>query len=421
MRETSGIGGRVLAAWAVASLFFLYGFIHRVSPSVMVEELMRDFAVGAAVLGNLSAFYFYAYAGLQIPVGLLMDRIGARRLTTAAAALCALGSGLFAISDTVALASVGRALIGAGAGFSFLGALTIATQLLPPQRFAQFGGLTQAAGMTGAVFAQAPLAAVVAEIGWRPTILALGGLGAALAAALWLLVPDRPRPATSPRLMDGLRQVLVNPQSWLNAGFGLAMTGPMLAFAGLWGVPWLVTVYGMERPAAAAMLSLMFIGWGVGCPILGFVSDRVGRRKPFMAACAAAAAATLTVILYVPDLPLAALSALMIAHGAAGSAMILGFACVRENNSPDAAAAAYGFTNTAVVGSGALFQPLIGFLLDMSWDGTVAAGVRLYSTDAYQFACAVLPMGCAIGAVAALIGRETYAQQQVSLARPLAA
>src|SRR5258705_10372261 len=105
--------GRAWAAVALGGLFFAYAFVLRVSPSVMVEELMRDFAVGAAVLGNLSAFYFYTYAGLQIPVGLLMDRIGPRRLTAAAALLCAVGSLLFAISDTVALASVGRALIGA--------------------------------------------------------------------------------------------------------------------------------------------------------------------------------------------------------------------------------------------------------------------------------------------------------------------
>src|SRR5690242_11056926 len=90
--RTGVTAGRALAAWIVASLFFLYAFVHRVSPSVMVDELMRDFAVGAAVLGNLSAFYFYTYAGLQIPVGLLMDRIGPRRLTTAAALLCAVGS-----------------------------------------------------------------------------------------------------------------------------------------------------------------------------------------------------------------------------------------------------------------------------------------------------------------------------------------
>src|SRR5256885_7523890 len=142
MREEQVTGRRILVAWMVASLFFFYAFLQRVSPSVMVEELMRDFAVGAAVLGNLSAFYFYAYAGLQIPVGLLMDRIGPRRLTTAAAALCAVGSFVFAASDSVAVASLGRALIGAGAGFSFVAALTVATQWLPPQRLAPFRGVS---------------------------------------------------------------------------------------------------------------------------------------------------------------------------------------------------------------------------------------------------------------------------------------
>ncbi len=426
MTEAAGdsrpVSPRAVAAWGIASLFFLYAFLQRVSPSVMVEDLMRDFAVGAAVLGNLSAFYFYTYAGLQIPVGLLMDRIGPRRLMTAAAVLCALGSFMFAASDSVALASLGRALIGVGAGFSFVGTLTVATQWLPLQRFAQFGGFTQAAGMAGAVFGQAPLAAFVAASGWRMTLVAVGLLGAALAIALWLLVRDRPHaPARPVAVMQGLRQVIANPQTWLNAGFGLSLTGPMLAFAGLWGVPWLMTVHGFERASAAGLLSLMFIGWGIGCPLIGLASDRWARRKPLMAAGAALAATTLAVLFYVPGLSSAAMAALLIAHGVGGSSMILGFACGRENNPPEASGSAYGFINTAVVGSGALFQPLLGLLLDLNWDGTLVDGARVYGADAYGIAFAILPIGCALGVVAALVGRETYAGRRLTAPRAAAA
>ena len=117
-----------LLGWLVGALFFFYAWILRVSPSVMVEDLMRDFAVGGAVVGNLSALYFYGYAGMQIPVGLLLDRFGPRRLMTAAAGLVAVACLLFAASQGLASASLMRFLIGAGCAFSLVGAMAVAGQ-----------------------------------------------------------------------------------------------------------------------------------------------------------------------------------------------------------------------------------------------------------------------------------------------------
>jgi len=403
--------GRALAAWLIAALFFFYAFLQRVSPSVMVEELMRDFAVGAAILGHLSAFYFYAYAGLQIPIGVLLDRVGPRRLTTAAAALCALGSLIFALADGVAMASLGRLLVGAGAAFSWIGALTVITQWLPPQRFALMGGLTQAIGMVGAIFGQAPLAFAVGSVGWRPSVMALAVLALAFALALWLVIRDRPDAAASSiGVGEGLRRVAGNPQTWLNAVFGLTMTGPMLAFAGLWGVPWLVTVHGLERTTAAATLSLMFVGWALGSPLLGGLSDHWRRRKPVMAIAAAVAGVALAAVFYLPGLSPAGMAALIFIHGFGASCMVLAFASAREHNPEGLSSSTYGFINTAVIGSGALFQPLLGLLLDLQWDGTLAAGTRVYGASAYALAFAVLPAGCMVGSLMALLSRETFAR-----------
>jgi len=411
--------GRALAAWLVAALFFSYAFLQRVSPSVMVEELMRDFAVGAAILGNLSAFYFYAYAGLQIPVGLLMDRVGPRRLTTAAALLCAVGSLVFAVADSTAVASLGRLLIGAGAAFSWVGVLTVITQWFPPHRFALLGGLAQAAGMAGAVLGQAPLAAAVSEVGWRATVLVIGGAAVFFAVALWLVIRDQRHAESSAiGLGEGIRRVAANRQTWLNALFGLTMTGPMLAFAGLWGVPWLTTVHGMERAPAAATLSLMFVGWAFGAPLLGWLSDHWQRRRPVMVAGSALAGVALALALYLPGLPLIAFSALIIIHGFGASCMVLSFAAAREHNPAFLSSSTYGFINTAVIGSGALFQPLVGLLLDLHWDGTLVAGARHYSAGSYALAFAILPAGCMVGALAAFCGRETYAKQVGETGRP---
>ena len=178
-------------AWATASSFFFYAWIMRVAPSVMVEELMREFAVGAGVLGNLSAAYFYGYAGMQIPVGLLLDRFGPRRLITLAALCCAGGCVLFATGTTLTTVTAGRFLIGAGAAFSLVGSMVVAGQWFSPSRFALLSGLAMAMGMAGGVFGQAPLRLAVEATDWRTSnlTLALGGLIIGISA--WLCVRDR--------------------------------------------------------------------------------------------------------------------------------------------------------------------------------------------------------------------------------------
>src|SRR5210317_596292 len=161
---------QAIVAFALGTLFFGYAFVQRVSPSVMTDELMRDFAVGGAALGSLSAFYFYAYASIQLPVGMLTDHFGPRKLMSFAAGLCALASVAFALSDSLLAASIGRALIGATVAFAFVGTLAIAGYWFRPQQYALLAGLLQTVGMTGGIFGQAPLRQLVEAIGWRSSI-----------------------------------------------------------------------------------------------------------------------------------------------------------------------------------------------------------------------------------------------------------
>lgn len=400
-----------MLAVALACLFFGYGFLLRVSPSVMVSELMREFAVGAAILGNLSAFYLYVYAGLQIPIGLLMDRVGPRRLMTVAAFVVGVGTMLFASSDTLNSAYAGRFLIGVGCAFSWPGLLAVIHQWYP-MRFAFLGGIGQVTGMAGGVFGQAPLAAAVNDHGWRSTMMALAVIGGLLALMLWLVTRDRPHPdSRAMGLSAALRQVMANGQTWLSAAFGLAMTGPLLAFGGLWGVPYLSAAYGLERTAAAGTVSLMFVGSGMGALVLGGWSDRIGRRKPVMLGAGVLCTLTLFVVIYAPPLPNVVLTALIFAMGFGGASLLFAFATGREHNTPATAGTAIGIVNTAVVGSGALFQPIIGLLLDLNWSGTLVDGARVYTPQAFRLALTVLPMTAILGLVALAFLKETYCRQ----------
>jgi len=406
--------------WGLAALFYCYGFFQRVAPSVMVDDLMRDFAVSAAVLGNLSAFYFYAYAGVQLPVGVLVDRFGARRVLAVAALACGAGSALFGMASTIEVAYMGRLLIGLGAAFTWVGTLKIVSVWFPANRFAMISGMTLMLGMGGGIGGQAPLAAFVDMVGWREAMVFAAIVAAVLAAVILLVVRDGkgdhsegPQPGQV-GILDGLKSAMSRRQTWFIGGFGFFMTAPMLSFGGLWGVPYMMSVHGLERPAAGLMASTMMIGWAIGAPLSGWLSDRIGRRKPLMMGGALVAVLTISAAIYLPGVSVLALRALLLINGIAAGCMVIGFAAAREHNKPEAGGASLGLVNMLVMASGAVFQPLIGLLLDAKWDGVVVAGARVYGIDAYNWAFLTLSI-CGIGAfLAAFMVKETHCRQVVN-------
>lgn len=393
-------------AWTTAAVFFFYAFVLRVSPSVMVGELMAEFQVGGAVFGTLSSLYFYTYAPLQLPVGMLMDKYGPRLMISVAVALAALGSLLFALAPSLEIAYLARLLIGFGSGFSFVGALTVSTQLFPPARFAMLAGLVQGLGILGGIAGQAPLGVAVEHLSWRGAVGGLAAIGAVLAVFAWFAIRDRPGASTGTSPMAGLRLVAANRETWLCAAYGLAKTAPMLTFGGLWAVPFVMAVHGVDRATAASLTSLLFLGWGVGAPFNGWISDRLGRRKAPMLVSSLVATAAMATIVGFHGLSLTTMGILFFVNGFASCAMILAFAAVREHNPPGTTGAAYGLVNTFVVGSGAIFQPLVGWLLDLGWDGVLVAGARVYAEGIFRAALWTLPAVSALGIVAALLMRE---------------
>ncbi|MEO1190697.1 MAG: MFS transporter [Pseudomonadota bacterium] len=400
--------------WGLGCLFFLYGFFQRLAPSVMHDHLMAEFDLTGATVGNLSAFYFYTYATLQVPVGLMVDRFGPRRLLAAGALICSLSTLLFAWSTDATLAHAARAFVGFGAGFSFVCTVTLAARWLPAGRFAQTTGLLMMAGMIGGFLGQAPLAALVEEVGWRPALGASGVVGLALALAIWLVVRDQPPGAPQSKggaltplsLLTSLGHVLSRRQNLVTAFISAAMTAPMLSFAGFWGVAWLMQTKGYDRPGASAVTSLLLLGWAVGSPLAGWLSDRLGRRRIVIQAGGLIALVALTAILYLPELPSVALWVLFVVTGAACGCMSVAFALVRGYNPINETGAAFGFVNGAVTATGAVFQPLIGLLLDLGWRGEQLAGARVYDADTFQQALSVLLVFLVVALVASLLLRE---------------
>ncbi len=402
--------------WGLGAAFFFSEYFARVSPGVMVPDLMRAFNVTAVGIGSISAFFYYAYVSMQVPVGALVDRFGPHRLLTVMAGLCALGCFLFASSHSIFIANLSRLLMGFGAAFAFVGALKLATLWFPSQRFGLLAGTTQALGMLGAAVGEGPLAVTVAAIGWRQTIYAIGIILLAISILIGFFVRDRV--FTGPKLKHGLMttselwqgflMVMRNPQSWFNALFVGLLYAPTAAFAELWGTSFFSHTYGLSNQTAAAGISCIFVGWAVGGPITGWISDRMRRRKPVMIFSALASLITMSAVLYVPGLPIFFLFLILFLYGVANTGVGTSYALASEINPHQVAGTSMAFANMASVLLGAAFQPVIGWFLDLQWNGLKVNGVPYYSAHDFRMAMLALPVCLILCLISVVFVRETY-------------
>lgn len=412
------------SVWGLGAVLYIIGFFQRVAPGVMTTELMGDFNLTAAAMGNLSAFYFYSYVAMQIPTGLLADSWGARRLLTAGALVAGIGSLSFALADGMFWACVGRLLIGGSVAVAFVSMMKLSSHWMAPKHFAFASGMALFLGILGAVFAGTPLRLLVVSYDWRSIMLVSSLFPFVAAALIWIIVRDDPGErgylSYAPRdsidqphtgIMAGLRQVFGYRNMWLLLIAPGALVGSVLTFAGLWGVPFLTTHYGLSAPKAAAICSALLISWAVGGPVCGTLSDRIGRRKPLYLIGCAALALSWALIIFVPGLPIAALVALLMLSGFSAGSIIIGFAFVKESVPAHLAGTASGVCNMGVMLGPMLLQPMVGWILDRRWQGTMVAGVRTYELNAFQSGFAFILIWAVVALVCIVFSRETHCRQ----------
>lgn len=380
----------------------------------MVGDLMGEFAIGAAVLGTLSALYFYPYVLLQVPLGAFIDRFGARLLLTSALSIAGIGSILFATADQIGAAYLGRILIGTGSAVGFLGTLAIAGKWFPPHRFAFLAGLVMFFGMMSGVLAQAPLSAFVEVFGWRLAMWSMGGVSFGLALLIFAVVRNAPpgqqitgRGQSWADVWRGLGRALSSREVWKIAIVASTMSGPMLALGGLWGPPYLMRAYGFAPPVAASIVSAILLAWAVGAPFAGWLSDRVGKRKIILVIGSFVLLLAMNILVFLPPPPIFFTALVFVAIGAGGACMAVTFALARENTPADINSSATGIVNSLTVASGAILQPGVGLILDYLWDGTNLNGTPVYSVNDYQTAFTLILVTCAIGFLVSLTLKES--------------
>lgn len=381
----------------LAASFYLYEFVLQVAPSVMAEPMMRTFRITAEGFGIISAFYFYAYAPMQMPAGVLFDRYGPRKLMTVALILCSIGSFFFASTESVVTAALGRLMIGTGSAFSFIGVLVLLSRWFPPKHFAILAGIAQAMSSAGAMFGEMPLAKLIEVTGWREASFILSGIGLVLAVLLWMFIrdyPEKPKePMPSYRFQDEWRrlaEVCKHRYTWYTAIYACAIWTPIAVFAVLWGVPFLQEKYQITVVMASGMCSMIWIGIGVGSPLLGWVSDRFLSRRLALGVSSVLGLVATLMLLYI-DISIPMMYVILCLLGLGAGGQTVSFAVVKDNNPIHLVGTASGFNNLSVLIGGAVFQPLVGIFLQHSQKVQQMDGIWHYPMSSYQTSLLVMP------------------------------
>jgi predicted MFS family arabinose efflux permease len=256
---TLSASGRNLALGVVIAAYML-SFFHRFAPAGVADDLAAAFQTTAASLGVLAATYFYVYALVQIPTGILVDTVGPRRTLLAGGLLAATGSLMFGMAPDLGTAMVGRTVTGLGVAVVFVAMLKLIALWFPESRFASIVGLSMLLGNAGSMLAGTPLAALSEVISWRMVFVGTAGLSMLLVAATWVLVREAPHGPTArfdrTAILEGLLTVLKNRRTWPAVMVNFGLCGSFFAFGGLWATPYLMSVHGLSRIAAANHISL---------------------------------------------------------------------------------------------------------------------------------------------------------------------
>jgi MFS family permease len=404
--------------WGLGCLFYFYECLLQVSPSVMSSELMRDFTVTSQTLGILSGIYFYSYAAMQLPGGVLMDRFGPHRLVTLATAICAISTIAFGLTDNFLMACIARLMIGFGSAFAAVGSMKLAANWFPADKFALLTGMMVTIGMLGAIGGEAPLALLVDSYGWRHSMIIMGIVGLVLSVLILLIAQDEPSKGhrqphhhiEEEPLMSSFLTLVKNRQLWLVASYGGLMYMSTPVFCGLWGVPFLMFKMGLAKTTAANYISLVFVGWAISSPLWGLFSNRIGLRKPPLYIGSCGALITSLLFIYAPIKSGWIMQLLLFLFGIFSAGFLPAFAIAKELCSKRYVATGLSFMNMMNMVGIALAQPLIGFILDKMWQGEIVEKVRVYPLEAYHVALALLPLGIFISLIIIPKIKETHCQ-----------
>jgi MFS family permease len=396
-----------IGAWLLVAIYYFYQYALRSAPSVMMPQLTDAFGVNALGVSAIVGMFYYGYSPFSLVAGTSMDRFGAKRVIPIGAAVVGIGAILFGTGN-VAAANIGRFLQGAGGAFALIGAAYLITKNFPASVGASLIGATQMFGMAGGSAGQFLVGPIIKSgVSWDRFWIYAGCLGLIISMVLLILLPrETPKPAKEgtgafATLLRSLGKVFRNPQSILCGFISGLLFIPTTILGMTWGVRFLQEARGREYDAAVVLAATIPLGWMIGCPLLGFISDRLGLRKPVIFGGTIMLLAVVSWVLFGnPEILRGHTVGILM--GIASGAAMLPYTVIKEVNPPELGGTATGVVNFLNFTFSALLGPVFGArLVEMPQGDTSLALAH------YQAGFRPLLYGIAVALILTFFLRET--------------
>lgn len=409
-------------AWIVclsAALFFFYEFIQMHMFNAINDALRLAFHVNATQLGVLSSTYLWGDVAFLLPAGMLLDRFSTRSILLISLSASIVGTIGFALTDSLSIAAIFHGLSGCGNAFCFLACMLLVSRWFEPNRQAFVVGFVVTMAFLGGVMAQTPLAWLSDWVGWRMALVYDGFLGCIFLMIIFWNVKDFPQNYTGHRkarndtsFFTGLKLALANLQNSLGGLYTCVLNLPIMVLDAVWGVSYLKTVHGLSNVQGSNVAAMVFLGSMIACPLAGLLSDRMELRRRPMIWGALLSLLSVSLLVFVPGWSYGSLLVLFFCIGFFTSTQIISYPFVAESNSAALTGTSVGFVSLIIMGGAAIAQIVFGKLLDLSWDGLIVEGQRIYAVSAYHYAMLMFPITMGIGLLAALLIKETYCKKR---------
>ncbi|KTD54752.1 MFS transporter [Legionella quateirensis] len=384
--------------WFFPLSFFAFQFMLRLWPGLMMQEIMTHFAIDAGSFGLLAAFYYYGYAGMQIPMAFLLEKFGARTVVFTFALLCGMGALMFSYTDNFYLALLSRLMIGAGSAVGFLGISKVVSEWFSSENYAKMIGFSFSVGLMGAVYGGKPLTQWIQTYNGQQVGFALALIAMTIGlCTYWVVRSPRvqtKKPAQELQLSH-LSALFSSWIIWTLAFANLLMVGALEGFADVWGVPYLMTAYNFDKAEAASLVSFIYIGMIFGGPVLAFLSKKIGNYS-VIGMCGVGLALAFMLLISNSMMNSWLLSLLFFTIGLMCCYQVIVFAAGSTLVSYKQLGITVAFLNCINMLGGSFFHTLIGKVMDWYWEGSFnPEGMRQYSVECFQHALTVIPV-CAL-------------------------
>lgn len=411
-----------LFIWLLVATFFLYEFFLRTFVGSLSHQIIPALHLNVETFAIIGSAYYLAYGIMQVPVGILTDKFGVKKLIIFAVLICAGATFLFAHSHGFMLAFLSRILMGFGSSFAFVCLLVTAMNWFPQKNFAFFVGASQFIGTMGPVLAGGPLVSFIStsHLSWRTAldIVSLFGVGLAVIFLLFMKNKSKTNKNTlvyikrKSSLTQSLKHLLSSKQVWLIAIYSGTSYAAVALLGAIWGTAFLQT-RGLSQTYAAYMVSLAWIGYAVGCPLVGALSDAIKRRKSSLVLCSLLGVFVTSGIIFLKFHHDWVYGILFFLLGIAGSGQNIGFATISEQASPENRASALGLNNAALIFFDSVLPPLVGFFIYASAGQAASHQIKLLMPENFMLGFSLMPILYAVGMLIALFFiKETYCKPQ---------